>query len=49
MVITHSILVLALGLLIYNWWMGEQTTQTKLLVTLFYVASWFLILVDFGR
>ena len=38
------VLVMAFGLLICNWWVGEQETHTKLIVTAVYVASWLPIL-----
>ncbi len=39
------VLVLAFGLLVCNWWVGEQEVRTKLIVTGVYVATWLLILV----
>ena len=37
------VLVMAVGLLICNWWVGEQQTRAKLILTLVYFASWLLL------
>ena len=42
-----GVLALALALLLCNWWIGEQETKTKVIVTGVYLLTWALVFVGF--